>query len=398
MLKKILIPAVSVTGLALSGCATQQATTYQGFSPVAVAQNSSTAAYKQKANTLHVIVDASGSKAAAHKNSENSSFDAEKQFLYRLNKSIPASAKLSSGLRNFGMGPCTDWQTTNLVQAIAPHSQSKFQSSIDKMTCAGGGSPMENALAAAATDLDKAPGKVALLVVADGHGLSSKTLTEAQALEDKFGDRLCIYSVWVGNDKELDGQSLLQQFSNIADCGTSAVVSDLNSAPAVAAFVENMLFTKTALTPAPAPRARLPQDSDGDGVIDARDKCPNTPAGARVDSQGCWSFTGIEFEFDSAVIKPQYTALFDNAIQILKANPGLTVQLDGHTDSRGPANYNLGLSTRRSQAVKDHLLYSGINASRIAIKGFGESEPIADNSTSEGRAENRRVTYTITGR
>lgn len=396
MLKKIIVPAISVAGVALSGCATQQPTTYPNFTAAPVAQASSTAAYTQKTNTLFVVVDASGSKSQTHDSSGISKFDVEKQFLNRLNKSIPANANLSSGLRNFGMGPCTDWKTSKLILDIAPHSQSKFQSGLDEMTCAGGGSPLENALAATSEDLDNASGNIALLIVADGHRLSSRTLSEAQLLEDKFGERLCIYSVWVGNDNERDGQILLQQFSNIAGCGLGETVSDLTSAPAVASFVEGMLYTKTTLTPAPV--VMTSRDSDGDGVDNAIDDCPNTPAGAKVNTKGCWSYSKIEFGFDGTSIKSSYTGLFDNAVAVLKRNSNLTVQLRGHTDSQGPSEYNMNLSTRRAQSVKDHLIKSGIDASRLSIKGFGETDPIASNDTPKGRADNRRVGFRITAR
>ena len=76
----------------------------------------------------------------------------------------------------------------------------------------------------------------------------------------------------------------------------------------------------------------------------------------------------------------------------------MTVQLEGHTDSTGPEAYNMGLSVRRAEAVKNHLVENGIDTSRLTTKGFGESNPIAPNDTAKGRAENRRVGFTITAR
>ncbi|TXL13283.1 hypothetical protein BMR05_12250 [Methylococcaceae bacterium HT4] len=139
-------------------------------------------------------------------------------------------------------------------------------------------------------------------------------------------------------------------------------------------------------------------DSDGDGVDNANDKCENTPAGAKVNSQGCWFYNSVDFSFDSTTISEAYAPLFDNAISTLKRNSGLNVQLEGHTDSTGPEAYNQGLSERRAQAVKNHLIENGIAASRLTVKGFGEADPIASNDTAEGRAENRRVGFSITAR
>ncbi len=394
MLKKLIIPAVSITGIALSGCATQQPTSYPSFTPAPVGQTTTTNRFAQKIDTIFVIVDASNSKNTTHDAHGVSKFDVEKQFLYRFNKTLPSNIKLSSGIRNFGMGSCLAWSSTQLVKDIAPHSTNQFQAGLDAMECASGGSPMESALAAAATDLEKAPGTTALLVVADGHRISKDALVETQALQDKFGNKLCIYSVWVGNEDEQDGQFLLQEMSNIAGCGSSESVNDLQSSTAIAQFVENMLFTSTAIAyRAPVITA---SDSDGDGVDDVNDKCPKTPAGAKVNSQGCWSFNEIEFGFNKATIQPEYANLFDNAIQILKLNPSMTIQIEGHTDSQGPAEYNLYLSKKRAQAVKDLLVENGISADRLSVKGFGESLPLATNDTPEGRAENRRVTYTVT--
>ncbi|MBE0470851.1 MAG: OmpA family protein [Methyloprofundus sp.] len=393
MLKKIIIPAVSITGLALlSGCATQQATSYPSFTAIPVGQNSSTADFKQKADTLFVVLDASSSTNAVYdgNSSGDTKFDVEKQVLHNINKTIPETIQLSSGLRTFGFGSCS----TGLVQDISRYSTNALQSSIDQAQCASGGSPMENALSAAATDLDKAPGNIALLVVSDGHNISSRALTATQALEDKFGDRLCVYSVWVGNQDNQAGKAFLQGLSAIAGCGNGVTAGELKSSPAVASFVESMLFDKTALMPA----AKINNDTDGDGVINSKDKCPNTPKGAHVNSEGCWSFNDIEFDTNKATIKPSYAPLFTNAVKTLKLNPSITVQLEGHTDSTGAESYNQALSVRRAQAVKDHLVSQGIDANRLTVKGFGESKPIATNDTAAGRQENRRVGFTITGR
>ncbi len=394
MFKKIIIPAVSITGLALlSGCATQQATSYPSFTATPAGQNNSTADFKQKVDTLFVVLDASSSTNAVYdgNSSGDTKFDVEKQVLHNINKTIPKNIKLSSGLRTFGFGACSN----GLVQDISNYSVNALQASLDQAQCASGGSPMENALSAAATDLDKAPGNIALLVVSDGHHISSRALTATQALEDKFGDRLCVYSVWVGNQGDQDGKALLQGLSAIAGCGTGITATELNSSPAVASFVEGMLFNKTVLAPVVA---TVNNDTDGDGVINSRDKCPGTSKGARVNSEGCWSFNELEFGFDKAKIPAKYASLFDNAVHILKINPSMTVQIEGHTDSRGPASYNQALSVRRAQAVKDLLVSKGIDANRITVKGFGESNPIATNDTAAGRAENRRVGFTITGR
>ena len=82
----------------------------------------------------------------------------------------------------------------------------------------------------------------------------------------------------------------------------------------------------------------------------------------------------------------------------MELNPGLKVQIEGHTDSIGSKEYNQKLSDRRAQAVKEYMVNKGVSASRMTTKGMGESDPIADNHTEEGRAYNRRVEYEIISR
>jgi outer membrane protein OmpA-like peptidoglycan-associated protein len=147
-----------------------------------------------------------------------------------------------------------------------------------------------------------------------------------------------------------------------------------------------------------------PSDSDGDGVWDGIDQCPNTPRGTPVREDGCPKavplFTpeknqlileGVFFEFDKAVLMPVSRDTLDVVGQSLIDWPKVRVEVQGHTDSQGDVQYNEDLSMRRAQAVKDYLVSRGVSADRMTVTGFGESRPIADNSTMEGRAKNRRV-------
>jgi OOP family OmpA-OmpF porin len=142
-----------------------------------------------------------------------------------------------------------------------------------------------------------------------------------------------------------------------------------------------------------------PKDSDGDGVPDYKDNCPGTPAGAKVDPKGCEiagnvviKTTTDHFDFDSATLKPAMESELDSVAAKVTASKGdEMLEVVGHTDSTGPADYNQGLSERRAQSAADYLAGKGVNASRITVKGMGESSPIADNATREGRAMNRRV-------
>lgn len=137
-----------------------------------------------------------------------------------------------------------------------------------------------------------------------------------------------------------------------------------------------------------------PLDSDGDGVPDYQDQCPNTPAGAEVNSLGCEEdlvLRDVNFEFDSATLTSTAESILDGISSKLMANDQLRIRLEGHTDSVGPAAYNKDLSQRRADSVKAYLVSKGFNGSNVTTIGYGEEQPVASNQTAEGRAQNRRV-------
>lgn len=144
------------------------------------------------------------------------------------------------------------------------------------------------------------------------------------------------------------------------------------------------------------PKVTPPADSDGDGILDANDICPGTPKGASIDERGCWVLQqDYLFDFDKAVVKSDYYPVLDGVVQIMNANPNLSVRLEGHTDSIGAAAYNQRLSEKRARAVMTYLInQGGVSASRLSTIGYGEERPVASNATKEGRATNRRVELT----
>lgn len=108
------------------------------------------------------------------------------------------------------------------------------------------------------------------------------------------------------------------------------------------------------------------------------------------------AFKNIQFEHNSYKLLPVSLIELDKLFQLLKDNPTLKVEIGGHTDNSGNTADNLKLSTNRAKAVVDYLVSKGIAINRLTYKGFGESKPIADNATAEGRAINRRTTFTFT--
>ena len=134
-----------------------------------------------------------------------------------------------------------------------------------------------------------------------------------------------------------------------------------------------------------------PLDTDGDGVPDYLDECPGTPKGAKVDERGCWIISEALFDFNKYQIKADFYPHLNEIVTVLRENPTMVIEIQGHTDNVGSSQYNRKLSENRAKAVKNFLIKKGINDQRLIAVGFGFSRPKTTNRTEEGKALNRRV-------
>jgi outer membrane protein OmpA-like peptidoglycan-associated protein len=162
------------------------------------------------------------------------------------------------------------------------------------------------------------------------------------------------------------------------------------------------------------------QDSDGDGIPDYADICMDTPKGVRVDQVGCSTrsevaglnnhqkingfdrreatfgeMENILFDFDRFEIKPQYYSVLDNLAMMLSQNPEAKVEIQGHTDNIGSAEYNRDLSEKRARTVRNYFVLKGVEKDRLLPKGYGFTASRASNEDEAGRALNRRVEFTL---
>lgn len=155
-------------------------------------------------------------------------------------------------------------------------------------------------------------------------------------------------------------------------------------------------------------------DEDGDGVLDSRDKCPGTPKGVRVDANGCPPpapvveeavvvkeetivIRDVHFQFNKATLTASDKQVLDKIAARLKAEaPTAQLTVTGHTDSVGSDSYNQKLSDKRAHSVVEYLIEQGVPRSNfVSVVGAGESQPVADNKTADGRAQNRRTEIKI---
>ena len=124
-------------------------------------------------------------------------------------------------------------------------------------------------------------------------------------------------------------------------------------------------------------------------------KAAPTPAPLPAPTRKKIVLRGVRFDFDKSNIRPDARPILDEAIRTLKAEGEVDVAVEGYTDSRGTEAYNLKLSQRRADSVKQYLTSHGIEGKRLTVEAYGESRPVATNDTEEGRAQNRRVELNV---
>lgn len=152
-----------------------------------------------------------------------------------------------------------------------------------------------------------------------------------------------------------------------------------------------------------------PPDKDGDGIIDENDKCPEKPEtkNGYQDDDGCpdklpkiikrftGAIKGIYFASGKAKIRTKSYPILNKAVKVLSEYKALKLEIRGHTDNRGKHDFNVELSRKRAEAVRDYLIGKGIAGDRLTSKGLGPDEPVADNKTRKGRAKNRRIEFKL---
>jgi outer membrane protein OmpA-like peptidoglycan-associated protein len=202
----------------------------------------------------------------------------------------------------------------------------------------------------------------------------------------RFGSqRFSVVAKWLYDpdaDNRLKGDVYMLSF--VANFGGESAPPPAPVAPPVA---------QAEPPPPPLPPPPPPADADGDGVVDLSDLCPATPRGDRVDVRGCSCDVTVKVNFksNSTEISGADAILLDALADQVRRLPTLEGEIGGHTDSQGSEAFNEDLSRRRALAARDYLASRGLNVSQLAVKGYGESEPVADNTTPEGRQQNRRV-------
>ncbi|MGX5691320.1 OmpA family protein [Arcticibacter tournemirensis] len=172
-------------------------------------------------------------------------------------------------------------------------------------------------------------------------------------------------------------------------------IQKLNLLPVVVAALAMTLFsckTKKVATKPNPPAEAVQQETPVETAPVEEKKEEPAPAPEKPN----FNFKNIQFEFNSVVLKTEAYQILEQAAREMKKDPSARFILNGHSSEEGSAQHNMSLSVDRANAVKSYLVNSGIDAANLAIKGFGETKPIATNSNEQGRALNRRVEIKVT--
>ena len=211
-----------------------------------------------------------------------------------------------------------------------------------------------------------------VIVIVSDFSHTDETLDESVAMiRNYYGDRACLYPITVGADA--DGVEAAERIIRQSSCGRVADYLELESPTALTDYLEAMLFDIVEPPPEPKPFTKISYKKL------LRDK------EIRINLQ-------TQFDLDKAEIKPQYMPHLKEIAEFMQEYPDVKTVIEGHTCAIGPVKYNLKLSLKRALAIKEYLVKNyGIDPSRLQVAAFGESRPIADNSTEEGRRKNRRA-------
>jgi len=325
-----------------------------------------------KIDEVLLVVDVSGSMYGPDK------YKLGKELTRSFVAAMP-SGNYRAGLLSFGGEWTNEWVRHHATQ----FDRSALQTSVSRIQWLRGSTPLPTALAEVNEGTSTRPGMTAVVILSDGQSDRVKTLDLCNQIQNSHQGGICFYTVHLGHDcDDGNGHALLNAIATVNECGKLWEASDIIPRAGMEDMIRTIFFGPGSY------------DSDGDGVPDDQDQCPNTPRGAKVDERGCWVLSGLNFDTDKSDIKPEFNGLLDDVAAVLNNNPSVRIRVDGHTDSRGSDAYNQGLSERRAQAVQAALGQRGIAADRLSAQGFGERKPAASNATSQGRYQNRRVELT----
>jgi OOP family OmpA-OmpF porin len=305
-------------------------------------------------NQLIVVADVTGSM-------HGSKFRHERNLLDAFTGAMP-DGSYEAGINSFSGVSAQDW-----VQCpLKPYSRPDFVACEQRIEFLGSLTPLNRAIYMVSPQMQGKGGNGALLVFSDGlvHN-ESEVLAACEAMQAAHQGNLCIYTVQIGDSEH--GRQVLEAMSASTDCGQSWSGESLNSAASIDQMVRTIFFGArpvAAVVPAPAAERR-------EMVL----------------------LGDVLFDFDRDVLKPEGRVEVDKVIAILKEQPDRDIVIAGHTCDLGSDAYNMDLSQRRANTVRNYAVSQGIVAERVTTRAYGESTPAVPNTSEANRKLNRRITF-----
>ncbi len=335
--------------------------------------------YVQNADNFYIIFDKTGSMGNTY--AGQLKINIEKSLVSSFNRTIP-DLSLMAGLRTLG-GNYRDFDVTKFVYGIVKYNPDSLDAVVQKLKCPFSDSPLDVPITAAGNDLRAVQGKIALVIFSDGEDMGNAPVKAAQSVKSQYGDRLCIYTVKVGNDE--NGSKILSQIAQAGECGIFVKGDNLKSDAEMTAFVER-IFLASKPAGAPPRAARVVPQVQPEVMKEATVQ-REAPASKEVSIELL-----VQFDTGMATVKPKYNNEIKKVADFMKEYPDTTAIIEGHTDNVGKEAANVKLSQRRADSIKAYLVKKfGIDSSRIKAVGYGPNKPVASNATKEGKQKNRRV-------
>lgn len=348
----------------VAGCASLN--TAPPFAPVDLSGKLSQG-YRQKVDNALIVLDASSSMY--DKEDGMQKIEQAKNVILHMNDTLPP-LKMQAGLHVFGPTVGANMNDSALIYGMSNYSAADLAAAVKSVHVAGV-TPLAKPLLKSVDGLKNSQGQIAVIIVSDGMNTSDQSpVAAADALKNAFGDRICIYTILIGNSPV--GQKVLEDVAAAGKCGFATTEAAVASSQGMADFVENVFLEKEPAKP--VVQKVVPPVITKTITMDLK----------------------VLFDFDKDTIRPTEQDELDEFAAFMKSHLQTTAVLEGHTDSIGTKAYNNSLSLRRAESVKRYLVQKlGIDAERLTTKGYGFSLPVATNKTAEGRQKNRRVVAVI---
>lgn len=368
MKKLVEITTVLLMGLLATACAHNPPPV--PFTPTDLNGKVTSGEYVQKVDNFLVIFDDTESMSLDRH--WQSKLERGKVLTANMNNTIP-NLNLQAGLRGFGPKAFPLAEGSALQYGMTSYSKSGLGDTVKAITTTGGNTPMTPTFDLAKTDLAKTKGDIAVIVIGDGEeNIKAPAAAAATTLKKAFGDRLCIYTVLIGDSKA--GAATMKDIAQAGGCGFATDEGSLSTPSGMADFVEKV-FLKKVEKVAPAP--------------------PAPP----VEERKCFTVElKVEFEFDKAVVRQTYYKTLTDFADFIRSYPDYKVNLEGHTCNMGSEAYNMKLGQRRAESVRAFILkhFKDIDPARLTAISYGEAKPLNGNNTKADREHNRRVFATFT--